>query len=197
MSSCRIFYGIIFEYLVHMIKEKPLVFMKYFSMIAFVLVLVSCSAPRVVYDYDEKTDFSQFKTYNYFPELKTNLSELDEKRLLAKTDSILNARGYEKSNTPDFYINMKAHAIQSQRSTVGVGVGGGGRNVGGGISIGLPVGSSANQEIVIDFVNVQRDELFWQAIAEGKYKENASPEKKEEYFKTVLLKVLEKYPPNK
>lgn len=162
------------------------------------VLVVGCSAPKVVYDYDEKLDFSVYKSYNFFPEFESGLSELDTKRLIRQTDSILQSRGFKKTATPDFYINVMASAFESdQNSAVGVGVGGGGRGVGGGISIGLPVGSKLNQQLIFDFVDVRKDELFWQAVAEGYYKDEATPQQREAYFRTILLKVLEDYPPKK
>ncbi|WP_046758809.1 DUF4136 domain-containing protein [Kordia jejudonensis] len=172
--------------------------MKYLGMICLLILVVGCSAPKVVYDYDEKLDFSVYTSYNFFPEMETGLNELDTKRLLRQTDSILQSRGFVKNETPDFYVNIMVSAFESdQNSAVGVGVGGGGRGVGGGISIGLPVGSKLNQQLIFDFVDVQKDELFWQAVAEGYYQENATPQARTNYFRTILLKVLEKYPPKK
>ena len=167
--------------------------------ILFLLVIFSaCTAPRAVFDYDQKTSFSKYKTYNFFPEIETGLSELDNKRLFRLTDSILQARGFVRTATPDFYVNIETRFFEPERnSTVGVGVGGTGRNVGGGISIGLPVGSKHNQQFVFDLVDVREDELFWQAIVEGFYKEDATPAQREAYFKAVLLKAFEKYPPKK
>lgn len=173
--------------------------MKYLGMIFMLILVVSCSAPKVVYDYDKNLDFTAYKTYNFFPNIKTGLSELDDKRLFRQTDSILQSRGFVRTATPDFYINIETSAFQSNRNgAVGVGVGGGGRNTGGGVSIGIPIGTNKlNQELVFDFVDTRKDELFWQAIAEGYYKEKATPAEREAYFRTILLKVLEEYPPKK
>jgi hypothetical protein len=173
--------------------------MKYLGMIFILVLVVSCTAPRVIYDYDKNIDFTTYKTYNFFPDIKTGLSELDDKRLFRQADSILKLRGFVRTATPDFYINIETSAFQPNRnSAVGVGVGGGRRNTGGGISIGIPVGNNKlNQQLVFDFIDVRKDELFWQAVAEGYYKEKASPEEHEAYFRTILFKVLEKYPPKK
>jgi hypothetical protein len=173
--------------------------MKYVGMILLLVLIVACSAPKVVFDYDQNLDFSNYKSYNFYPEFETGLSELDDKRLLRQTDSILQSRGFVKNATPDFYINVHANAFEPvNNGGVGVGVGGGGRNSGGGISIGLPIGNSKlNQELVFDFVDVRKDELFWKAIAEGYYKEDATPQERVVYFRTILLKVLEEYPPKK
>ncbi len=173
--------------------------MKYVGMICALVLFVACTAPRVVYDYDKNMDFTKYKAYNFFPNIETGLSELDDKRLFRQADSILQSRGFVRTATPDFYINVEVSAFQSdQNSAVGVGVGGGGRNVGGGISIGLPIGNvKLNQQLVFDFVDVRKDELYWQAIAEGYYKEKATPQEREAYFRKILLKVLEEYPPRK
>ncbi|WP_046743591.1 DUF4136 domain-containing protein [Kordia zhangzhouensis] len=172
--------------------------MKYINLVLFLLIFAACTTPRVVYDYDHKTNFSNYKTYNLYPEIETGLSELDNKRLLRVTDSIMQERGFVRTATPDFYINIETHFFEPDRNNaIGVGVGGTGRNVGGGISIGLPVGDKHNQQFVFDFVDVRQDELFWQAVVEGFYKEQSTPEEREVYFIQILQKVLEGYPPKK
>ncbi|AXG70054.1 hypothetical protein KORDIASMS9_02283 [Kordia sp. SMS9] len=173
--------------------------MKYIGALLVFMLMVSCTAPKAVYDYDRKTDFSKYRTYNFFPDIDTGLSELNDKRIFRLTDSIMQARGFRRTATPDFYINIETAAFEpDQDAAVGVGVGGGGRNTGGGISIGLPIGSSKrNQEVVIDLVDVRQDQLFWQAIVEGYFKEEATPEERKAYFRAILLKAFEKFPPEK
>jgi hypothetical protein len=59
--------------------------MKHFLSILTVLLLVSCAPIYVNYDYEEATDFSKYKTYQYFGDMETGLSQLDTKRLLECT----------------------------------------------------------------------------------------------------------------
>jgi len=159
----------------------------------------SCAPVKVNYDYEKTTDFKAYKTYNYYADLNTGLSELDTKRLLGVLDKILQANGYTLSETPDFFIDIKSSEYQERtRSNVGVGVGGSGRNVGGGISIGIPVGQNKlNRQIIFEFVDENKNGLFWQAISESSYNPNASPEKREALFNTIVSKVLEGFPPEK
>ncbi|WP_298512594.1 DUF4136 domain-containing protein [uncultured Kordia sp.] len=172
--------------------------MKYLGTLCLLLVFVSCSTPKAMFDYDRNTNFAKYKTYNYFPEVETGLSKLNDKRLFRLTDSIMQSRGFIKTATPDFYINIETAAFEPDRNAgVGVGVGGGGRNAGGGVTIGLPINSKRNQEVVIDLVDVREDQLFWQAIVEGYFKEEATPKERDAYFKAILLKAFEKYPPKK
>lgn len=168
-----------------------------------VLLLVSCGVTNVIHDYDEQQDFSIYKTYNFFPEMQTGLNELDHKRLLRVTDSLLQAKGLVKSDSPDLYINFKTQSRKEASNTnIGVGVGGGSVGRGGGINIGvggaIPIGGPVTfMEVTTDFVDVQRDELVWQAVAEKRFYPNNAPSVHEQFFQKVLEKSLTKYPPKK
>ena len=151
------------------------------------------------YDYDPGTDFSSYKTYNYYPDMQTGLSELDTRRLLSALDSVLLSKGFRTSEEPDFLVNIESREYQLPRnSSVGVGLGGGGGNVGGGVSIGLPIGQSGRErEILFDFIDSQRDFLFWQAVSSGSYRENATPPERERQMREIVVRVMSKYPPRK
>ena len=152
---------------------------------------------RVNYDYDKSTDFSNYTTYNYFTDMETGLSPLDEKRLFRVLDSTLQAKGFLLSEEPDFLVNVISQEFRNtSQSAVGVGVGGTNRNVGGGVSIGIPVGSSQlERSIQFDLVDSQKDALFWQAISESGFRPNASPSVREEQLRKVVDKVFSKFPP--
>ena len=169
-------------------------------LLLLLLVITSCAPIYVVYDFEKGTDFSQYKTYNYYDGMQTGLSELDFKRLREALDIEMKARGFILSNTPDFFIDIKSNEFQqAQRNTVGVGLGGGGGNVGGGISIGLPIGqANVNRQIIFDFVDEKNNKgLFWQAVSESSFNPNTAPDKREEHLKAIVKKVLDKYPPKK
>ncbi len=171
--------------------------MKPLISVLVLLFIVSCAPIQINYDYEKGTDFTQYKTYNYYSDMETGLSELDTKRLFNILDDKLAVKGLTLSNEPDFYINIQSSEYQEeQRNTVGVGVGGSGRNVGGGISVGIPVGqSNINRQVIIDFVDESKYGLFWQAVSESSYNPKASPEKREERLIAIVDKVLEGYPP--
>ncbi|MEZ4793850.1 MAG: DUF4136 domain-containing protein [Gelidibacter sp.] len=171
--------------------------MKNLLFLIIVFLLFSCVPIRVNYDYDTSTDFNSYKTYNYYPELNTGLSDLDTKRLINILDVQMQAKGLTLSDTPDFLINIQSSEYQeAQRSNVGVGLGGGGGNVGGGISIGIPVGqANINRQIIFDFVDESKSGLFWQAVSEGSYSPNAYPDERTAQLKKIVVKVLSEYPP--
>ncbi|WP_347922636.1 DUF4136 domain-containing protein [Pontimicrobium sp. SW4] len=171
--------------------------MKKLLVLLTVFMVVSCAPIYVKYDYEKQTNFSKYKTYNYYSDLETGLSELDTKRLLNALDEALSVKGLALSDTPDFFVDITSSEFQNtQRNSVGVGVGGSGRNVGGGISIGLPIGQpKLNREIVFDFHDENGIGLFWQAVSESGYNPNASSEQKEIRIKAIVEKVLKGYPP--
>ncbi|RKE90977.1 DUF4136 domain-containing protein [Ichthyenterobacterium magnum] len=170
--------------------------MKILKITIIALLLMSCGA-TVNYDYEKGTDFTQYKTYNYYTDMNTGMSELDTKRLFNVLNANLKQKGFSLSETPDFLIDIKSSEFQNnQRNTVGVGLGGGGRTIGGGISVGIPIGQSKHsRQIIIDFVDENKNSLFWQAVSENSYNPNATPEKREAVFMALVEKVLSKYPP--
>lgn len=173
--------------------------MKRVLMIVFLFGVISCAPIRVNYDYDQKTDFSKYKTYNYYSDIKTGLSELDTKRFLEAIDAKLETLGIAYSETPDFFIDIKSTTFQSnQQSSVGVGMGGSGRNMGGGVSFGIPIGqSSMNRRITIDFVDENLKQLFWQAVSESSYSPNRIPKEREEQLRAIVEKIFSGFPPKK
>ncbi len=171
--------------------------MRHLIFAILVFLLFSCSAVRVSYDYDKQTDFSNYNTYNYYPDMRTGLSELDEKRLLNLMDITLQIKGMVYSEEPDFLIEISSEYFRNpQNTSVGVGVGGTGRNVGGGVSIGIPVGKkNLQRQIQFKFVDAEKDLLFWEGIGESTFKENISPIEREQKLAELVDKVLAKYPP--
>ncbi len=171
--------------------------MKCIGYMLLVFLFTSCHVVRVQTDYEKETDFSNYSTYNYFSDLETGLSELDEKRLIKNLDAAMQTEGILLSEEPDFLINIESGIYQTPRNnTVGVGVGGTGRNVGGGVSVGIPIGqANVQREIIFDFVDSQKDLLFWQATSKSSLNENATPVEREKKLKELVEKVLSKYPP--
>ncbi|WP_228852365.1 DUF4136 domain-containing protein [Aegicerativicinus sediminis] len=171
--------------------------MKNLFYLLIVLVFSSCATVRVSHDYERGTDFSQFKTYNYYSDLQSGLSELDERRLVAQLDDYLPQIGLTKSETPDVMIDFHSQeTAQINNSNVGVGVGGGGGNVGGGITIGMPIGrSEVQRQIIFQIIDDGGKGLVWEAITESGYNPNSTPDRKDSQFKTIVEKAFSMYPP--
>jgi len=165
--------------------------------VLILLLMVSCAPVKVSFDYDENTDFSQYKSYNYYTDIKTGLSELDTKRLFKALDEALQNQGFVLSDSPDFFIDIQSSEYQeTNRNSVGLGIGGSGRNVGGGISIGIPVRQdNINRVIQFDFVDENGKGLFWQAVSESSFNPKATPEERNAQLQSIVAKVLKGFPP--
>jgi len=165
---------------------------------SILLFLISCNTVRVNYDYDKRTDFSNYTTYNYFSDVDTGLSPFDDKRLFRVLDSTLRAKGFLQVEEPDFYINILSEEFQTapNASNVGVGVGGTNRNMGGGMTIGIPMGRAGLQrQLQFDFVDSQTNKMFWQGVGVSNYKEQSNPTEREQQIQRVVNKVFAKFPP--
>ncbi len=172
--------------------------MKRILLIFSLLICFACSPIRVTYDYEKNAKFENYKTYNYYSDMKSGMSELDTKRLINALDTALQSKGFTRSDYPDFFVDIGSSEFRQQsNSNMVVGAGTGGRNVGGGISVGIPVGQpKLSREIVIEFVDEKGIGLFWQAVSESNYNPNASPEKRETQFTAIAAKIIEGYPPS-
>jgi len=159
-------------------------------------LLISCGAV-VSIDYDKEVDFSAFNRYDFYPDIESGLSELDNKRIIKIVDSLMQDRNFIRSKNPDFLINFYAdESVRNSGSTIGVGIGQSSRNSHIGISGGIPVGRNVvNQHLTVDFVDAKKDQLIWKAESGADYKEHITPEQKEKFFISVLSKILKKFPP--
>jgi hypothetical protein len=77
--------------------------------VLLLFLAASCSSVKVYSDYDNKVDFSQYKTYAFHKKGidKVEISELDKKRILNAIDRELSLKGMTKSENPDLLINIQ------------------------------------------------------------------------------------------
>lgn len=171
--------------------------MKYLKIILLSILFASCGSINVHYDYERETDFSGYSTFNYVGDLQTGIPELDEKRFFRAMDITLQAKGLKFSEEPDILIDVKSIVYEAQSgNTLGVGIGGGSQGLGGGVSIGVPVGNpKLTRELEINFIDAKKDILVWQAISKQSYKEGDVPAIKEEKMQALVSKIFDQYPP--
>ncbi|PRX40192.1 DUF4136 domain-containing protein [Salegentibacter salegens] len=173
--------------------------MKLIKLLFVFAIISSCNTPKAVYDYDDTVSFNNYKTYQLFPDFQSGLSQLDETRLIASLKNGMENEGFSTSEEPGVYVNVYSREFMDQnRSSIGVGIGGGGRSGGVGVSGGIPIeNNSVILEVTIDFIDVTEDSLIWQAVVESKFNPNSSPEKRRVMFDKMVQKALEGYPPKK
>ena len=171
--------------------------MKAIRFFLLILLVVSCNAPRSFIDYDEQVNFSVITSYNVYPELQTGLSELDQERLIRSLEAGFKEEGLTPSPQPDILVNVYSEEFLEQSgNSLGIGVGGTGRNVGVGISGGIPLGGPETWlSLTFDIIDAEKDELIWQSVVQSKFDKNASPEERQIIFDRMVAKALEDFPP--
>ena len=173
--------------------------MKIYFTLILLFLLVSCTSTKVYMDYDNKADLESYKTYSYFLAPENGLNDLDNKRVLRVLDSVLPKKGLTQKTISDLNIIYYAeiYTVENQNN-IGIGVGGGNRGFGGGVSSGIPIKTSKDMiAFTLEFVDGLNKELFWQAVVETRITSDNTPEGRQALFREIIIKALEKYPPEK
>ncbi len=173
--------------------------MKYFLLSSICLLLISCGS-TVAVDYEKNTDWEQYKTYQFYREMNSNLNELDEKRVVKAIDSTLKIKGFQRTDYNTYWVAFFVEeTLSNSRNTIGVGLGTGGRGVSVGGGIGIPIGGKViNQKMTIEVREGQPNgKLVWQAVYDGELKEKAKPKQKEAYYNKIIPMMLKDFPPEK
>ena len=164
------------------------------------LFVVSCSSITVATDFDKTTDFKTYKTYAFYKTGidKVELSDLDKKRILRAIDTTLQAKGFSKSDSPDFLVNISTKVeknVNVNQFNYGFGYGWGrGWNPYFGMN-NASVTTTTEGVLTIDFIDTKKKELFWQGNGTGYLTSNQN--KKDKVAAEFVSQILAKYPPEK
>ena len=167
--------------------------------VILLLVFASCTSVRVYSDFDNKVDFSPYKTYAFHKNGidKVEISQLDKKRILNAIDRELSAKGMTKSENPDVLINIftkEREKIDVNQFNMGWGYGWGwGWNpfMWGGQN--TTTTSSTEGTLFIDLIDAKKKELVWQGEGIGYLNQNRKD--KEERINVFVAKIMAQYPP--
>lgn len=162
----------------------------------FIVLLFGCSSSKVIYDYDLKSDFSQYKTFLFFADAGKGLNELDLKRFKRSIETELDSLRINPDKNPDFYINIIVEKTELEPNSIILGIGGAGRNVGGAINTSTSIGGAKfNEKVVLEFVDGKKNTIFWQAIINSTVRERMKTLDRVAYVEKIIDKILQGYPP--
>ncbi|MFK8060591.1 MAG: DUF4136 domain-containing protein [Polaribacter sp.] len=161
--------------------------------------LMSCASSKVITDYDDKTDFTKYKTYDFYEDNGENLNKFDVKRITTAIDEQLQSYGLKQHYNPDFFIFFDTEVSDARNNTtLNIGLGTAGRNGGVGISGGIPVnGKKIDEKLIIKFIEAKTNALFWESSLTSTIKEKRKPAERELLLQEVIQKILNTYPPKK
>ena len=178
---------------------------KLLSLFFITAMAVSCSAVRVNADYDESANFTAFKTYGYLKDGvdKAEISDLDKKRILNAIDVEMAKKGFTKSSTPDFLVNIFTKANKEVNVSNWGGYGGWGYGYGwGGYGWGGPwgwgggynsVSTQTEGTLYIDVIDAAKKELVWQGVGTGVLTQNR--DEKQKRINEFVEKIIAQFPP--
>jgi hypothetical protein len=173
-----------------------------FLILLFIGFTVSCSIYGVRYNYDQQTDFAEFKTFGWMqvPE-KAGINSLVVQRVKNAVNAELKAKGLMMmSNNPDFLIVEhlgKKDKVQVMDWGYSYGAYGRYRRYGG--KKGSRRNSTSQYEegiLILDFVDAKSRKLFWRGTAKAQVQNVNTPEKSEKIINAAVKKILKKYPPS-
>lgn len=160
--------------------------MKYYKplfLLALISLLFSCATPVAYVDFDHKTNFDEYTTYNFYaPE--TDLSIVEEDTIMGFIEKDLQAKGLESQVISKFSIDFYVEFIKLEDSFI---------SSTGNTSYSY---SSPYMVMTISFTDALTSELFWQAVVERKVYEYISKEKRIELYQKFVKEALSKYPPS-
>ncbi len=181
--------------------------LKLVLLVMIIFTLGGCAGVRVSQDYDPVTDFSGLKTFAWKTETQPKTGDIRvdnpllDGRIRSAIDMTLASMGYQKvsSGRHDFKVSY-AYGVrtrfESSPLSVGTGFGIGGSGSYGGVGIGMPVGSSNQDEVflVIDFTDSLRGNLLWRGTGTRRVNIRSTPEESAATINTLVEKILAQFP---
>jgi hypothetical protein len=175
---------------------------------AFLLVASFASAQDVTYNFDQKADFTKYKTYKWVTIKDAEQpDELTAKMIVQAIDTQLAAKGLKKVEGGDadllvaFQVAVsKEKEVTSYSTGYGMGPGWGGRWYGGYGGYGGGTTTATTSTILIgslalDMYDSAAKTLVWRGLASKQIDPKAKPEKRQKNLDKGMAKLLKNFPP--
>ncbi len=172
-------------------------------------VLSACSTGLTVRsDIDPSTDFSQYKSYNFFEPMGIEggyNSPVFGEHFRASIGNEMRSRGYRVAEMPDLLINVTLRSddkIRMRSYTAPYASGAyynrpGGAYGGSALGVGVSAGTRATQtteaSVFIDFVDFEQQRVVWQGVAVVDVNDKVATQLRDAIY-TAVDKVLAEYP---
>jgi hypothetical protein len=172
---------------------------------AFVLMAAVASAQDVSYNFDQKADFTKYKTYKWVAAKDQEPQDpLIAKQIVEAIEKQLATKGLTKtdSDAADLYVVYqtavtKEKEVTSWSTGYAAGPGWGGRYYGG-YGGGTTTATSATIYIGaldVDMYDVATKQLVWRGLASRQIDTKAKPDKRQKNLDKGMTKLFKNYPP--
>lgn len=165
---------------------------------------VGCAGPSVKYDYDLKTNYTNYKTWDWYAARPGDKGEggnaIMDARVRRAVEAELAARGFRRDppGEPDLLVTYYAsYRARQGRGHVGLGFGFGPRGLGLGVGVATSVHRPAAKagSITLEIQDAKPGQLIWKATAEDALEDTGSPEDADADVARAVRKMLAKFPP--
>ncbi len=174
----------------------------------FVLLASFASAQDVSYNFDQKADFTKFKTYKWVTVKDAQQpDELTVKMIVQAIETQLTAKGLTKTDAANADLLVayqvavnKEHEVTSFSTGYAMGPGWGGRYYGryGAWGGGTTTATTATifiGTLALDMYDAAAKTLVWRGMASKQIDTKAKPEKRQKNLDKGMAKLLKNYPP--
>ena len=152
--------------------------------------MMSCSSVAVNSDYDQEYDFSKLKTFGFLEiPADAGIDQFDAKRLSDAVKRVMEEKGYMVSEEPNFGVAMHFGA---QTKTVIDSTSYGYYGWGPG---GAQVWQYDEGTLVIDFIDMAKNELFWRGSGTEVLPGNQNVDDKIKNINDAVAEILSQFPP--
>ncbi len=168
---------------------------KLFILFLSALVL-SCSSVKTVVNYDEKVDFTEFKSYGFTEDdLEVAIGQNYRSTILSAVEKELIAKGLSKSDDPDLLVNVHIKTQQVVETNAASQVGYG--------SYGLKTANSGayaqydkytEGSMFIIMADNDTKIIIWEGVGTKIVDESATGEEREENLTKIVQEILSNYP---
>lgn len=181
--------------------------------VAALLLLSACASVTVNTDYATNTDFTAYKTYAWHPGPPPSSKHLDEMggdifdaRVHRAVDQVLSAKGFTKSDKPDFYVNynvvtQQRMSIDSYNTYAGYGPGWGWGWYDPWWAWGGPTHTTVSYytqgTLILDIIDAKSGKLVWRATAVGPIDQARTAQKRVQQVDQVVQRMLANFPPQR
>jgi len=176
---------------------------------AIAVALAACaSGPRIQTDYDHTTDFSQYKTFNFFNPMgieSPNYSSIYGSIFRDAIGKEMASRGYTLSDRPDLLINVSGRLQDKTRVTTtsdpfmaggyyGYRRGAYGAWGGYGYGTSTHVSNYTEGTINVDMVDRAQKRMVWEGVAVGRVNEKKTNEERRANIHAGIQEMFAAYP---
>ncbi len=176
-----------------------------FGFIVTAILLMGCSSLTIYRDFDHQVDFSQYQKYCWYdgepvPGDQLARNPLVLKRVKATVDRILSEKGFQKVDSREQAdLMVLVHAGVEEKIEI---------EDWGGREVYSPrwmppddarvtVDQYKEGTLIIDFVDLEREQLVWRGMGTKVLNNYRHPEKLQKTIDKTVFHILNKFPPGK